>query len=71
MVHNVSVSQKVADAVEHNVDPDQTVPHRSGLIRVCTVCKAVSVPILRIFMVACLRTGISCKYSVVEFQIYL
>ena len=35
----------------NSADPDQTVPFRSSLIRVCTVCSALSVPILRVFMV--------------------
>ena len=49
---------KDADGVENIVDPDQTAPSGSSLIRVCNVCSDPSVPILRIFMVV----------SVMDFQ---
>ena len=38
------------------VDPDQTAPFRSSVIRVCTVCSDLSVPIHWIFMVNFLIT---------------
>ena len=46
------MSPKDAEGIANSVDPDQTAP-RSSLIRVCTVCPAVSVRKLRIITVFC------------------
>ena len=46
---------KVKHGMAKSVDPDQTAPKRSSLIRVCTVCTNISVPILGIFMVQVIK----------------
>ena len=46
--------QRNADGMANSVDPDQTAPAGSSLIRVCAVCLCLSVLIFKIFTVKCM-----------------
>ena len=44
-------SAQGAAGMANSVDPDQTAPFRSSLIRANAVCSALSLPVLVIFMI--------------------
>ena len=53
--YNTVMVPKDSNELAYSVDPNQTAPRRSNLIRVYTVCTHFSVPLFRIFMVALSR----------------
>ena len=54
---------KHVDRMANSVDPDQTAPYRSSLIRIYTVCSDIHVPIFKIFTVVNI-----CPFFYLEFS---